>query len=262
MNQRQRLIEQIRQQSIQKRAQALREAARNQANNVPIAGAVASGGGRRVPSGCLPPGGLMLTLDLSGFLGGTGRFFLAEDGVENGRPAYLTQNFFDEGKEEGPFRVIFRVSWSGTLWELRSFFFEGDNLDFEDFLATSPELYASEWTSKEPGFPPVSSSPGEEFLCAWRYCITKTEEGFIGIQPLIAGWFEIPLTEFPNVFFSLVEGAPIIWSPEEQGWVTGFEEPVLLGGTREALPLGSFDNGFGQTLTISAGVCSIPPSQL
>jgi len=49
MNERQRLVEHIRQQSIQKRAQALREAARNQANNAPIAaaGASSSGGGRR-----------------------------------------------------------------------------------------------------------------------------------------------------------------------------------------------------------------------
>ena len=48
MNQRQRLLEQIRQQSIQKRAQALREAAQKQANNAPIAaaaGASSSGGG-------------------------------------------------------------------------------------------------------------------------------------------------------------------------------------------------------------------------
>jgi len=45
MNQRQRLLEQIRQQSIQKRAQALREAAQRQTMNVPIGGAVGSGGG-------------------------------------------------------------------------------------------------------------------------------------------------------------------------------------------------------------------------
>ena len=37
MNQRQQLLEQIRQQSIQKRAQVLKEAAQRQANNVPIA---------------------------------------------------------------------------------------------------------------------------------------------------------------------------------------------------------------------------------
>ena len=47
MNQRQQLIEQIRQQSIQARAKALREAARNQATTTPIAAAAggASGGG-------------------------------------------------------------------------------------------------------------------------------------------------------------------------------------------------------------------------
>lgn len=47
MSQRQRLLEQIRQQSIQKRAQALREAAQKQASNAPIAAAAgaSSGGG-------------------------------------------------------------------------------------------------------------------------------------------------------------------------------------------------------------------------
>jgi surface protein len=56
MNQRQQLIEQIRQQSIEKRAQALREAARNQASNAPIAaaGASSSGGGRPAVTPSLP----------------------------------------------------------------------------------------------------------------------------------------------------------------------------------------------------------------
>jgi len=51
MNERQRLVEQIRQQSIHARAKALREAARNQATTTPIAaaagGAAGGGGGRR-----------------------------------------------------------------------------------------------------------------------------------------------------------------------------------------------------------------------
>jgi len=47
MNQRQQLLEQIRRESIQKRAQALREAAQRQAFNVPIAGAVSGGGDNR-----------------------------------------------------------------------------------------------------------------------------------------------------------------------------------------------------------------------
>ncbi len=56
MNGRQQLIEQIRQQSIEKRAQALREAARNQASNAPIAaaGASSSGGGRPAVTPPLP----------------------------------------------------------------------------------------------------------------------------------------------------------------------------------------------------------------
>ena len=74
MNQRQQLIEQIRQQSIQARAQALREAARNQANNAPIAGAVL-GGGRRAETQCLPLGGVILGAD---FFGAYTKTFLSE----------------------------------------------------------------------------------------------------------------------------------------------------------------------------------------
>jgi hypothetical protein len=259
MNPRQQLVEQIRQQSIQARAQALREAAQRQFSNAPIAGA-ASGGGRRAETQCLPLGGVMLTLT-GGYY--SNRLFLAEDGVENGRPAYVTQAFFDEGGEEGPIRIIYRVSWSGTFWELRTFFFEGDTLDFEDLLATSPELYASEWFLEEPNFLPASSAPGEEFLCDWRYCTTVAEGGFTAIQPLLPVWLEIPLTEFPNVFFFLGEGAPIIWSPEDQSWVSeGYEGFVLLGGTRESLPLGTFQIGTNEAFTINAGVCSIPPFDL
>ena len=63
MNERQQLIEQIRQQSIEKRAQALREAARNQANNAPIAaaGASSSGGGR--PAVTPPVPGFIFRVD-------------------------------------------------------------------------------------------------------------------------------------------------------------------------------------------------------
>jgi surface protein len=65
MNQRQQLIEQIRQQSIEKRAHALREAARNQASNAPIAaaGASSSGGGRPVVTPPVP--GFIFRVDTS-----------------------------------------------------------------------------------------------------------------------------------------------------------------------------------------------------
>jgi hypothetical protein len=258
MNGRQQLVEQIRQQSIQKRAQALREAARNQANNVPIAGAVGGGGGRRVPSGCLPPGGLMLTFDLIDFEG-TFRIFLAEDGVENDRPVYISQVTGKEGTEI--FSIGFRARWNGNLWELIQFE-EGREEPYSEIAATSPELYADEWNIVS-DIIPFSSSPGEEFLCEWRYCATITEEGYTGINTLLPAWFEIPLTEFPNGFFFLGKGVQAFWSPEDQSWVSeGNEGFVLLGGTRESLPLGTFQIGDGKTLTISAGVCSISPSEL
>ena len=89
MNQRQQLIEQIRQQSVQARAQALREAAKNQANNSPIAAAAgaASGGGRRAETQCLPLGGVMISVDFGD--GTYSRNVLTESGTLNEQPQYL-----------------------------------------------------------------------------------------------------------------------------------------------------------------------------
>ena len=76
MNSRQQLIEQIRQQSIQKRAQALREAAQRQGNNAPIAaaGASSSGGGQPAVTPTPPPAlpGFIFRVDTS--LGGESSF--------------------------------------------------------------------------------------------------------------------------------------------------------------------------------------------
>lgn len=260
MNQRQQLLEQIRRESIQKRAQALREAAQRQAFNAPIAAAGATGSGSGGRGGCLPAGGVMLTFDGSIFdIEGSFRVFLAEDGVENDRPVYTSQAIEKDGTEITSFGL--RVRWNGSLWEFIFLQGEGGEL-FSYIAATSPELYTDEWNTVE-DIAPSNSSPGEEFLCEWRYCQTVTGEGYINVQPFMSAWNEIPLTEFPNIFLPL-DGRvdPIFWSPEDQSWVTGFEEPIILGGTREELPIGSFDIGFGRTLTISAGVCSISPSEL
>jgi len=78
MNQRQRLLEQIRQQSIQKRAQALREAAQKQASNAPIAAAAgaSSGGGGGARTFSYPE---KVSVELpgigSGYLCNTGDFY-------------------------------------------------------------------------------------------------------------------------------------------------------------------------------------------
>ena len=257
MNQRQQLLEQIRRESIQKRAQALREAAQRQAFNAPIAAAGASGSGSGGRGGCLPAGGVMLTFDSIDFEG-TFRIFLAEDGVENDRPVYISQSIGEENSEDFSFGL--RARWNGSLWEL-IFFEEGGEEPFSEIAATSPELYADEWNIVG-DIIPFSSSPGEEFLCEWRYCYTETQTDFILVQAFLPSWSEISLTEFPNLFIPFGEGDPLYWSPGVQSWVIGFEEPIILGGTREELPLGSFDIGFGRTLTISAGICSISPSEL
>jgi hypothetical protein len=78
MNQRQRLLEQIRQQSIQKRAQALKEAAQRQASNAPIAAAAgaAAGGGGGARTFSYPE---KVSVELPGFASGylcnTGEFY-------------------------------------------------------------------------------------------------------------------------------------------------------------------------------------------
>jgi len=266
MNGRQQLIEQIRQQSIQKRAQALREAARNQANNAPIAaaGASSSGGGRRAEVQCLPLGGLSVSFIIDP--DGLPKFFLPETGTLNGKTLYQNVSYYDE-EEKKPFRFIFQVSWNGSLWELAFIEKEGDTVVNTELFATSPDIYSPDWTiiiEENTEVINISSESGETFDCSLRYCFTISEPGFIETYSPIAVWQGVPATGFPIAFSPFFEGETVFWDDLESSWLTLVflnegEQIVSLGGTREQLPIGQFDLGDGKVLAISSGICSSTP---
>jgi len=258
MNQRQRLLEQIRQQSIQKRAQALREAAQKQANNAPIAAAAgaSSGGGGR--SGCYPPGGVLLRARIEpepGFFLYQ-NFFLAQSGSRNGRPSYEWPAVFNEAGLTD--KILLIISWNGSLWELID---AQETPEGDQFIigATSPELYGV-WnpTGVEPVL--LETVPGAELQCQYRYCASIT--GFDGdtsvFSPfMVPIWFGVPLDGPPNSYLTAFGETPtLIWIDELQQWVINDGLDVLeLGGTRDSLPTGTFEIGDGATMTISTGFC-------
>jgi surface protein len=254
MNQRQQLIEQIRQQSIQARAQALREAARNQANNAPIAGAVL-GGGRRAETQCLPLGGVILGAD---FFGAYTKTFLSESGTLNEQPQYLALL-----GSEGNGQLFARIRWTGSEWALSQVFAIDGTIDSEQDFAFSPTLFSSAWQSI--AVTEFVTTPGEEFDCSWRHCFAVSGDLFAGTYSLAASWIDIPLTEAPNAYITIggFEGFNIFWDEKSLGWIIeGPDEgdlSLLPGGTREQLPIGQFAIFDDLVLAISSSVCTFAP---
>jgi hypothetical protein len=267
MNGRQRLIEQIRQQSIEKRAQALREAARNQANNAPIAaaGASSSGGGRRAEVQCLPLGGVMLSF-LNPFTEAYVRYFLTESGTLNGQPQYLALMLSGTSKK-GDTQEFLRIRWNGSEWVLSQVFIQYSYFDENDF-AFSPTLFSSAWQSEEDSVE-LTTSRGEEFDCSWRYCFVISG---VGESPFtynfIPAWIDVALTEAPDAYIAgsalIAQEISIIWDTTDLTWFVPGDEEIfpLPGGTREQLPIGSFTIYDDRTLTISSGICSFTPPPL
>lgn len=252
MNGRQQLIEQIRQQSIEKRAQALREAAQRQVSNSPVAGAAASGGGRR-PS-CLPIGGVMVTAIVPEFpYNITLVLLFAESGQEGGRPRYVAETLVLDPELVS---FAYTITWdvAESKWYLK---YSGD-LD----LASAPDLFSTEWEMLSESFPPISNtSQGSNFLCEWRYCFTVQEVGFSAKSSPFAVWFGgAPLSGFPNAFQTL-DGGGIFWSDEDSSWIDAFDyiDFVGIGGTRETSPVGTFNINEELVVTIEAGYCDSQP---
>jgi len=259
-----------RQARLQQEHELLLEQARMRFNMMAMTGGAAGGGG--APSGGNDPapqaGGLTITGDL--FDGAITKIFLSEIGTENGKPLYAVSfSVNDRGRE---FNVWLKVAWnsSSSLWEF-SQIFSGDG-EIDGFVyATSPDLYNDEWTPTEDG-PPIETSPGEEYADDWKYCVTTDASvfGFTSTGSYQASWFGIPLTEPPNVYLSGgFEGAsgsiPFFWDTDSSIWVVGFpgrSNLGSLGGTRDALPTGTFNleiEGEVLTITINSGVCEVEP---
>jgi len=244
-----------RQARLQWEHELLLEQARKRFNMIVMTGGAAGGGGGGSDTGCLPPGGLILTLETRGEVF---KIFLSEVGTENGKTLYANYTVGSERGQE--FEGWFVVSWNpkANLWSWAQISTEIGGYTSE-LIATSPDLYADVWTMVSEEYPPVGTSPGEEFSCDWRYCVTYSGDGFSLTSSAYASWNEIPLTEPPNAY-ALGEGGSIFWSPEDSSWVAiPGEDPILLGGTREDLPTGTFDLGGGQTLTVNSGICAVEP---
>jgi surface protein len=255
MNGRQQLIEQIRQQSIEKRAQALREAAQRQFSNAPIAGASSFGGGRKAQ--CLPLGGVMLSINFGD--GAYNNLFLTESGTLNEQPQYLVLL-----GSEGNGQFFVRISWTGSEWALGQVLAINGTIDGEQDFAFSPTLLSSAWPNGQDI--EYVTTPGEEFDCSWRHCFAVSGDLFAATLSLAAAWIGIPLTEAPNAYTSAAlgaEGFNIFWDEKSLGWIIeGPDEgdlSLLPGGTREQLPIGQFAIFDDLVLAISSGVCTFAP---
>ena len=240
MNQRQQLLEQIRQQSIQKRAQALKEAAQRQANNVPIAAAGASsGGGGNRQAACDPEAGITLYI-----LGGKETTlairmaYLGQDPNDN--PTYGTSiipGIFDA-------EIDYDVESSQWRFTIR----QGEG----EFYSYSPSLISQSWTDTIGLFTPLYSVCGTLDLNEW--CIDIPDLGFgpFKVQPL-PGWSGIPVTEQPNGWSYIVGiyfWVGVAWFVE----LDEIGEAVVLGGSQDVLP-STVDIVTGIMLTANAGAC-------
>jgi hypothetical protein len=244
------LLEQIRQQSIKARSQALIKEQQERYMGVKLApGAVASGGGR---SGCYPPGGVLLKVTQEtepGFFNYQD-FFLAQSGSRNGRPSYELPLTINSGELDG--KLLFVVSWNGSLWELIQEF-QTSGGDQSIVGATSTELYGS-WNTTEFGQVLFETVPGTEFQCQYRYCASGIGNGTFFTPFVVPTWIDTPLDGPPNAYLiSFGEIPALFWREDLQQWFIG--EMEIGGGTRDSLPTGTFDLGDGFELTISEGFC-------
>ena len=251
MNQRQRLLEQIRQQSIQKRAMALKEAAQRQASNAPIvaaaAGASSGGGGSREAS-CTPELGIggYVQFNFDEFQT-TGLLQLDYTGDVNDRPAY----------ERTIIPILFQaaIEFDSDQGEWVSYF-QGQG---STLTSSSPRLVSDQW-------PPFQEDSVAilETTCGYpdvgRYCIEYNLGGDVLNADPIPLWLDgTDTTELPDGWFAGV--GSFIWAEiEGKGiWIIGvdidegFQLPVL--GTQDELPVGEYTIAPGLTVTISKGAC-------
>jgi hypothetical protein len=263
MNQRQQLIEQIRQQSIQKRAQALREAAQRQANNAPIANAAAgasSGGGRR---GCTERDGLTMTwkspesepgftLIQRAFLPYTG-----QDESGNATFGLVTDRFIFDSEEGGEF--IVRVSKSGDQWLLEFFLasIEGTQVVV---AAQSSDLYEGwiglEYEDEGQILQDITATCGDQTYR--KLCITtQLDSPFGPSYTTTSGGIETIVPEVSEEYPSGYGGSnrsSLFWDPEGGAWIVG-RTIVREANDISQPPTGQFESGSSQ-ITIVEGSCT------
>lgn len=226
MNQRQQLIEQIRQQSVQARAQALREAAKNQANNSPIAAAAgAASGGGRVQRGCTERDGLTMTWE---FTEGKDqpqliiqRVFLPYTGLDtsgNATFGLVTDRFaFDTNVE----LLSLLVRKSGDQWLLEELA-TGSRGSQIRVIAQSTDLYegwiglANEYF--EQTLENITATCGDQTYR--RLCITSQFEAPFGTFTNIVGGVEIIISEISEEYPAGYGGskAYLFWDTKDGRW--------------------------------------------
>lgn len=250
MNQRQRLLEQIRQQSIQKRAQALKEAAQRQANNAPIANAAAgaSSGGGGGSAQCPPSAGIGLYIEfpLDDDLFGVGLLPLDYLGQQDGKPSYGTSIV------PGLFSGQLQFDPEADQWRIDV------NNGPDTFFTYSDQLVSSDWSEFNPPDLPIQI---QQTTCGFpdlgRYCVTLPADG-TQIQPF-AAWFGEPedLPAFWNLAgFGIIGWLPALDPEAPAGWsIISEGELFIPGGSQDQLPLGEFEIAPGFTIIIAEGTC-------
>ena len=265
MNQRQRLLEQIRQQSIQKRAQALREAAQRQASNAPIVAAAAAGaaaGGGSGQRGCTERDGLTFLASIPNegprdeFQLFTRAFipYIGTDEAGNSVFRAVLENRSSDGDISD---IAIKVAKSGDQWLFIAELTDPRLGTVETPLAVSDELYGS-WSNIpnpfEIEYSSLVSECGDQTYK--KLCITtvtrspfgniiETTGSIEGIVPLIS-------EEYPIAYGGFGSFA-IFWEPELSAWLT--EDGTRLPGDLSQPPIGQFDTSEG-TITITEGSCS------
>jgi len=243
MNDRQRILEQLRQQSLRARAQALNEQARNRQSLTPIVPSSGDGG-------CNPASGIgmYLTLDFGegsplGILKSLIR--MEYQGVdEGGKPMYAATLIPEV------FSATLNYNYSVSKWKFTI------NADVP-VVYHSDSLIGSNWTTDTPD----STLVGLLSECGYRelpvYCIDAGELGLI--QPLPTWREDQSVAETPPIWNGF--GVIAIWLPAlggPDGWLFGGEglgEALVPGGSVNELPLGEIPFIGGGSVTVSAGAC-------
>jgi hypothetical protein len=258
MNQRQRLLEQIRQQSIQKRAQALREAAQRQANNAPIAAAAgaSSGGGRR---GCTERDGITIAwrnpeYDVS-FIQRAFLPYTGQDESGNATFGLVTDQFIIDLESSS---LSLQIRKSGEQW-LTEVIFSGDRGNEVYVIAESSDLYEG-WI----GLPPRPfDNPIEDITATCgdqtyrRLCITTQDDSPLGTYTNITGGVEAIIPEISEEYpssYGGFNGEQLYWDPKVDRWSivdTIIEEADDISQP----PIGQFKTEKGQ-VTIVEGDCT------
>jgi len=236
MNERRKIVEQIRQQSYNARGNALKEKAKNSFANAPIVAHGASGGG----------GGSLCNTKTNGLS------VFASVQLDSIMNTILPYEYTpDKGMDMYTFvlgeGLVQSVVWYDEEQKVWMWIFE---LGFpSESYAYSETLVSAVWIPVgELSIIPNESICGTELRDEYPYyCGVSSELGVAQLMPIWSGSVGVG---DPGAW-----GGPsiiLIWNGEY--WQT--EDGVLLpGGTVSTLPIGTFNISKGKTFTISEGLC-------